>query len=194
MKLIHHTASVALISAALALSPGCQSTGPNGSTNNTANAALVGGALGAIAGGIIGHQTHNDAAGAAFGALFGSLVGAAVGQQMDEQQREWLRAHAPSTLERVNRNDAIAKQVAAQTNTTQAQTQTGQAPQPATPAPEALSVDDLKELTSAGVKNEVVTDEIHKSNSKYNPDEIAQLQQAGVNSGVIDYIRKNAAS
>jgi hypothetical protein len=154
----------------------------------------VGGALGAIAGGIIGHQTHNDAAGAAFGALFGSLVGAAVGQQMDEQQREWLRAHAPSTLERVNRNDAIAKQVAAQTNTTQAQTQTGQAPQPATPAPEALSVDDLKELTSAGVKNEVVTDEIHKSNSKYNPDEIAQLQQAGVNSGVIDYIRKNAAS
>jgi len=154
----------------------------------------VGGALGAIAGGIIGHQTHNERAGAAFGALFGTLVGAAVGQQMDQQQREWLRAHAPTTLERVNRNDAIAKQAVAQTSTVPAQAQAGQAPQPATPAPESLSVDDVKALASAGVKNEVVTDEIHKSNSRYNPDEITQLQQAGVNSAVIDYIRKNAAS
>jgi hypothetical protein len=111
---------------------------------------------------------------------------------MDEAQRAWLREHAPQTLEKVEHNDAVvAAQPAPQPGSAQAQTQPASAtPQQVSP----LTTDDIKALSSAGVKDDVVTDEIHKSNSRYSQSDISDLQQAGVSPGVLDYIKSNATS
>jgi hypothetical protein len=47
-------------------------------------------------------------------------------------------------------------------------------------------------LTSAGVKDEVIISEIKASGSKFNSNDVAQLQQAGVSSAVLDFIRSNS--
>lgn len=71
--------------AALALTAGCSSTGPN-----TERGAAAGAAIGALGGAVIGHNvgdgdTGNKAAGAAIGAAAGGLAGAAVGRHQDRQ-------------------------------------------------------------------------------------------------------------
>jgi hypothetical protein len=143
---------------------------------------MLGGALGAIAGAVIGNQTHNAAAGAAIGALFGAATGAIIGHHMDDAQRQWLKEHAPQTLQTIDHNDAIAQAVAK-----------GTAPE-ALATKEPLTVDNIKDIASAGVKNDVVIDEIQKSGSKYSSQDIADLQQAGVNPTVIEYIKTHAAA
>jgi tetratricopeptide (TPR) repeat protein len=62
------------------------------------------------------------------------------------------------------------------------------------PAQTAIGVDELKELTSTGVKPQSMIEEIKATNSKYSPQEIAILQQANLDPAVIDYIKTNAAS
>jgi hypothetical protein len=186
---IHHKTSAVFFCLALGLTLGCQSPGPEGNTNNTANGALLGGALGAIAGGIIGNQSHNAAGGAAIGGLFGAATGAAIGHSMDEAQRAWLRDHAPQTLEKIDHNDAAVSQQQQQQQVAQ---QGSSQPQPQQVAP--LTTDDIKALSSAGVKDDVVADEIHKSNSRYSLSDINDMQQAGVSPGILDYIKTNAAS
>lgn len=189
---IHQTAAATLVCLVLSLTQGCQEPGPGGSTNNTANGALLGGALGALAGGIIGNQSHNATGGAIIGGLVGAGAGAAIGHSMDEGQRAWLREHAPQTLEKVNHNDAVVSaRPVPQPSDAQAQTQ------PASTPPQQvypLTTDDIKALHNAGVKDDVVMDEIHKSNSKYSQSDISDLQQAGVSPGVLDYIKSNATS
>jgi hypothetical protein len=66
----------------------------------------------------------------------------------------------------------------------------------ATSAPQMqpITVDDIKALASAGVKDSVVTAEIQRSNSKFSQQDITELQQAHVSQPVIEYIQKNAAS
>ena len=56
-----------------------------------------------------------------------------------------------------------------------------------------LTVADIKALVGAGVKDEVVITEIKTSNSKFTPQDIAELQQAGVSAKVIDFIKTGSS-
>ena len=56
-----------------------------------------------------------------------------------------------------------------------------------------FTVDDIKALTGAGVKDEVVIAEIKTSDSKFSQQDITELQQASVSSKVIDFIKTNAS-
>lgn len=182
MKIIHQTIGAAIACLVLSLTPGCQTApGAGGSTNNTAIGSVAGGILGAVAGALIAGPNNRDQ-GAAIGALLGAAAGGAIGHHMDEAQRQWLKEHAPQTLETIDHNDAVAEAAAKGT------------PQAALAPKEPLTVAQIKDVTVAGVKNDVVIDEIQKSGTKYSPQDIAELQQAGVSSDVINFIKTQAAS
>jgi hypothetical protein len=73
---------------------------PNGTPDNTATGALVGGASGAGLGAIIGSASRNAGAGAAIGAGAGMLLGALIGHSADQAQEARLRQQAPDTYAR----------------------------------------------------------------------------------------------
>lgn len=182
MKTIYQAIGAAIVLAVFSLAPGCQTApGPGGSTNNTAIGAVTGGILGAVAGALIAGPNHRDQ-GAAIGGLLGAAAGGAIGHQMDEAQRQWLKDHAPQTLQTIDHNDAVAEAAAKGT------------PQAALAPLEPLTVAQIKDVTAAGLKNDVVIDEIQKSGTRYSPQDVAELQQAGVSSEVIDFIKTHAAS
>lgn len=94
------------------LATGCQN--PDGSTNNTATGALVGGAFGALTGAAIGGR-HHGAQDALIGAAAGLAAGVIVGSIMDHinaQQKAKLQQSSPQTLQTLQHNDQVARQPA----------------------------------------------------------------------------------
>ena len=96
---------MAVAASAMLLTTGC--VAPNGTPNNTASGALMGGAVGALSGAAIGGPRHGGA-GALIGAAVGALTGGAIGNSMDVQQQERLRAQAPQTYVRVEQGQPLS--------------------------------------------------------------------------------------
>jgi hypothetical protein len=63
---------------------------------------------------------------------------------------------------------------------------------PPTSGPAPLSVDDIKALSTAGVKPDVINNEIDQSKAVYSPQDIATAQQANVDATVIQHMQKTA--
>ena len=104
MKLHILTLNLALAASAVGLT-GCQN--PDGTQNNTASGALVGGAMGAITGAAIGGSQHGGE-GALIGAAAGVIAGGLVGNSMDQEQQARLRAQSPQTYVRVDQGQPLA--------------------------------------------------------------------------------------
>jgi outer membrane lipoprotein SlyB len=102
MKL--HTLILALAVSATLLT-GCQN--PDGTQNNTAGGALIGGVVGALTGAAIGGP-RNGGAGALIGAAAGAIGGGLIGNSIDQEQDARLRAEAPETYVKVDQNQPLA--------------------------------------------------------------------------------------
>ncbi len=173
MNGIQRTFELAILSTALAMTTGCDTT------TGALSGAAVGGGLGAIIGGATGHPRL----GAAIGLAAGSVTGAIIGH-INEEQRAKLRQQSPQTLQTIQHNDdavAAAKQ------------------DPARPAPQnftPLTVDDLKALAAAGVKSDVIIAEIGTSKTVYTQTDIDAAQQANptLDPAVIDCMKKTKTS
>jgi outer membrane lipoprotein SlyB len=98
-------ALVCLLAASLAVLTGC--VNPDGTQNNTAGGALIGGALGAITGAVIGGP-RNGGAGALIGAAAGAIGGGLIGNSMDQEQNARLRAQAPETYVKVDQGQPLS--------------------------------------------------------------------------------------
>ena len=83
---------------------GCQN--PDGTQNNTASGALIGGAIGAITGAAIGGP-RNGGAGALIGAAAGAIGGGLIGNSMDQEQNARLRAEAPQTYVKIDQGQPL---------------------------------------------------------------------------------------
>lgn len=206
MKLTQRTAGLTLVSVGLVLATGC----------NTSTGAFTGGAVGGVLGGVIGHATGNTRAGILIGAASGAVAGGIIGH-LNAQQQARLRQQSPQTLATIQHNDEVLRQQAAQPQPVssppqpvpaQPQIQPEQ-PQPSNTAPPQgqpqpdsaqtqnsnlipLTVEDVKALAAAGVKPEVIIDEIGKSKSVYSQQDIAMAQQANppVDPSVLDFMKK----
>ena len=99
-----YTLTLAVAASAMLLT-GCES--PNGTPDNTASGALMGGAVGAISGAAIGGP-RNGGAGALIGAAAGALAGGTIGHSMDLDQQERLRAQAPQTYGRIEQGQPLS--------------------------------------------------------------------------------------
>lgn len=84
---------------------GCQN--PDGTQNNTAGGALIGGAIGAITGAAIGGGRHGGE-GALIGAAAGVIGGGLIGNSMDQEQNARLRAQAPQTYVKVEQGQPLS--------------------------------------------------------------------------------------
>lgn len=207
MKAIYRTLGMAILSAELLATTGCQS--PDGRPDNTGTGALVGGIFGAVVGAAAGgHHAGRDAL---IGGLAGAVAGGLVGHMIDRDQQARLQAQSPQTLAVIQHNDAVyyqQQQAAAQASGSAAPPAPATVPSPATPAPAAgqqapaadapipLTVDDIKALDSAGVKKDVIIAEITKSKAVYTPADIAALQQSNPNidPAVIEAMKKTSSS
>lgn len=93
------TSAISLILAGSAVVwTGCEN--PDGSPNNTAGGALLGGAIGAIAGATLGGRHGGE--GAFIGAASGVVAGSLIGNAMDQDQSARLQYQAPVTYVRVS--------------------------------------------------------------------------------------------
>ncbi len=79
---------ILMITAAMVLSTGCQTTKDN---PNAAKGVGIGAAVGGVVGAVIGHQTGRRNEGALIGAALGAGVGGVVGNRLDKQQKELER-------------------------------------------------------------------------------------------------------
>lgn len=183
MKTICRTIGVGLVLLEIMLTTGC--VNPDGTQNNTGTGALIGGALGALAGAAGGGRHAGERA--FFGAAIGAVSGALIGTMIDQQQRERLRQQSPQTWQTIQHNDTAVQQ---QQQAAQSQP-AGQAPPPAGVTP--ITVDDIKAMTSAGVKPEAITKEIEVSQARYSSQDIAVAQQANVDSSVIECMRSHSS-
>jgi outer membrane lipoprotein SlyB len=84
---------------------GCQN--PDGTQNNTASGALIGGAVGALTGAAIGGH-HHAGEDALFGAAAGVVAGGLIGYSIDQQQAARLKAQAPQTYVRVDQGQSLS--------------------------------------------------------------------------------------
>ncbi|MGD0261851.1 MAG: glycine zipper domain-containing protein [Verrucomicrobiota bacterium] len=198
MRIRCRTIGVLLVSMGLVLTTGCQN--PNGTPNNTGTGALVGGLAGALAGGLGGGRHAGEHA--LIGGLIGAVAGGLIGNMIDREQQRQLQQQSPQTWQTIQYNDAVYQQ---QQQAAQGQPTAPPPPPPAaaqgapaqTPpqagAPIPLTVDDIKALTSAGVKPEAITKEIEVSQSKFTPQDIAAAQQANpaVAPAVIEYMKSH---
>lgn len=182
MKIMHRTIGVAVVTMALALTTGC----------DTPTGAGVGGLLGVGAGALIGHAAGNTAAGALIGLGAGALAGGIIGH-LNEQQRVKLQQQSPQTWNKLQNNDAVYASPPPATPPPATSQPPATAPAVTSPQMQQLTVDDIKALAAAGVKDDVVTTEIQRSNSRFGQQDITELQQAGVSSKVIDFIKTNAS-
>ena len=201
MKPIQRIVGTAILSLALVLT-GC--VNPDGSQNNTASGALIGGALGALTGAAVGGR-HHGAQDALIGAVAGVVAGAVIGSVMDHvnaEQRAKLQQTSPQTLQTIQHNDQIARQSAPPPQSTApaptpASTTTTASTQPAAAAdaPTPLKVDDIKAMTGAGIKAEAIIDAIKESKAVYSADDIQAAQQASppVDPAVIAYMKNPTA-
>jgi hypothetical protein len=188
MRTMQRTFGVILVSVILVLTAGCES--PNGTSNNTGTGALIGGAFGAIVGAAADRQ--HPGTGALIGAAIGAASGAIAGHVMDRinaQQRAQLQQQSPQTLQTIQHNDAIIQQQQAQSQAPPGQT----TPSQTTEAPTPLTVDDIKVLSAAGVKKDVIIQEIGESKAVYSPADIAAAQEpaAGVDPAVIECMKSH---
>ena len=94
-----------VVAASAVLLAGCQN--PDGTQNNTAGGALIGGVVGAMTGAVIGGP-RNGGAGALIGAAAGAIGGAVIGNSMDQEQNARLRAEAPQTYEKVDQGQPLS--------------------------------------------------------------------------------------
>jgi outer membrane lipoprotein SlyB len=170
---------------------GC--TNPDGTTNNTASGALIGGALGALTGAAIGGSHHGgqDALiGAAAGVTAGLLIGSVM-DRVDAEQRAKLQQTSPQTLQTLQHNDQVASQAPppAPATAAPAQPATGDA------APTPLSVDDIKAMCGAGIKPESIIDAIKESKATYTSADIDAAQNATppVDPAVIAFMKNPSA-
>jgi hypothetical protein len=170
-----------MVSATLALTSGCNTTG-----EGAASGAVFGNALGSA----IGIATGRPYLGAAIGTAAGMTAGAIIGS-INEQQRAQIQAQSPQTWQTIQHNDAVAQQ---QQQAAKAQ-QAGQTPPPVA-APEPFKVDDIKALDSAGVKPETIITEIQTSKTVYTQADIDALLQTNpkIDPSVIDCMRKTFSS
>ena len=105
MKTYKLHALVFTMAASAVVLTGCQN--PDGTQNNTAGGALIGGVIGAIAGSAIGGP-HNGGAGALIGAAAGAVGGGLIGNSMDQEQNARLRAQAPQTYVKVDQGQPLS--------------------------------------------------------------------------------------
>jgi outer membrane lipoprotein SlyB len=84
---------------------GCQS--PDGTQNNTAGGALIGGAIGAVTGAAIGGSRHGGPD-ALIGAAAGAVGGLLIGNSMDQEQNARLRAQASQTYVKVDQGQPLS--------------------------------------------------------------------------------------
>lgn len=192
MQFGQRTIGTSLISLILIASTGC-STGTGAATG-----AAVGGGLGAIIG------RRNPLVGALIGAGAGAITGAIIGH-INEEQRAKLQQESPQTLEKIQHNDQVAAAdnnsppPAQQNPTTPASPggpSTPAAPAQPQPAPQPLTVDDVKAMSSAGIKSDVIAAEIGTSKSTFTQSDITAAQQANpaIDPSVIDCMKKTTAS
>lgn len=186
MKNLHRTIGVTIVSVALVLTTGC--VNPNGTQNNTGTGALIGAMTGALVGGLTGGR--NAGVSALIGAGVGAIAGAIAGHVMDHinaQQKAQLQEQSPQTLQTIQHNDQIVQQQ-------QQATATPASGQPAPPAeaPTPITLDDIKMLSSAGVKVDVIKEEIGESKAIYSPADIVAAQQANVDPSVIECMKSHA--
>jgi outer membrane lipoprotein SlyB len=98
-----HALTFALAASAVLLT-GCQN--PDGTQNNTAGGALIGGVVGALTGAAIGGP-RNGGAGALIGAAAGAIGGGVIGNSMDQEQNARLREQAPQTYVKVDQGQPL---------------------------------------------------------------------------------------
>jgi hypothetical protein len=94
--------------------------------------------------------------------------------RLNPQQKARLQQQSPQTLLTLAHNDAVYQHQ--QQRAAQAQT-----PPPPAEALTPLTVADIKALDSAGVKKDVIIDEIKRSQSVYTQADITALQQSNPN-------------
>lgn len=190
---IMRTIGLGALTIQLLATSGC--VNPDGTMNNTGTGALIGGTMGALIGAAAGGRHGGE--GALIGGAAGVLAGVLVGSAIDQRQREYLRAYYPQTYQTIQNNDAVAQQQ---------QPAASQAPQPASSgspsssSPEQsgmvpLSLNDIKALTAAGVKPDVIKKEIDESQSKFTSQDIATAQQANppIDASVIDEMKSHSS-
>jgi uncharacterized protein YcfJ len=132
--------------------------GCQSSPNRAPEGALIGGLIGAGAGAIIGNQGKDRDQGRTEGALIGGAVGALTGALAGSQMQK---------------QPAAAKQTPAQTQAMN---------------PSQMSIQQIVDLSSQGINEDVIVDKIHLSNSRFNlsADDINYLKQNGVSQKVIN--------
>ena len=138
---------------------------PDGRPDRTASGALIGGASGAVIGSIA--DRRHPGVGALIGGAAGALTGSLIGNSMDQQERARHRSVPPPPP-----------------------TYNPPAPAAATPAVNPTSVEDIKNMSKAGVSDEVIINQIVTTRSIYqlNADAIVDLNRAGVSAKVINYM------
>lgn len=195
------TLATTALSLLLVLTGGCLS--PDGSTNNSTTDAIVGGAFGALVGAATGGR--HAIVGSLIGASAGALAGGLIGHQIDAQQQAVLQEEYPQTWSTIQYNDQVTQQQQ------QYQPQPAYAPPPppdteppattttAPPAgsgaaPTPLTVNDIKALTAAGVKPDVIKQEIQESGASYSAADVTAVQSANppVDPSVIAYMQNPA--
>ncbi|NDB77082.1 MAG: hypothetical protein EB141_15825, partial [Verrucomicrobia bacterium] len=135
---------------------------PDGRPDRTGSGALIGGASGAMIGSIA--DRRHPGVGALIGGAAGALTGGLIGHSMDQQERARYRPVPPPP------------------------------PAPNPPAPAVASnptsLEDIKNMSKAGVSDEVIINQIVTSRSVYqlSADAIVDLNRAGVSAKVINYM------
>ena len=169
-----------MVSAALALTSGCDTPG-----GGAAAGGIFGGALGNAIGIATGHPELGTSIGIAAGMFTGAIIG-----QINADQKAKLQAQSPLTLQTIQHNDTVYRQ---QQQATKAPP--GQAA-PAVEAPTPLTLDDLKALVSVGLKPDAINAEIGRSNSHFTQADIDALQQSNpnVDPSVITCMKKTMSS
>lgn len=134
---------------------------PDGRPDRTGSGALIGGASGAIIGASI--DRRNPGAGALIGGAAGALTGGLIGNSADQRERARTR---PVTVVQPY------------------------APQAAGPAVNPTSIEDIKNMSRAGVGDEVIINQLATTRSVYqlNADAIVDLNRSGVSAKVINYM------
>lgn len=196
MKIMRKIAPAALC-VPLLLTTGC--VNPNGTVNNTGTGALIGGTVGAISGALLGGRHAGEAA--FFGGVAGVIVGSLVGNEIDRQQQIYLQQQYPQTWYTIQHNDAVVQQqpAAAPPPPPPPATSTQSSPQTPPPAQQSsvipLTLADIKALTAAGVKPDVISKEIDVSRATFTPQDIAQAQQATppIDPSVIDMMKSHSS-
>jgi len=182
--MIYRTIGLVLVFMELVFTTGC--VNPDGTQNNTGTGALIGGLAGALAGAAGGGRYAGQRA--LIGAAVGTLSGALIGNMIDQEQRQRLQQQSPQTWQTIQHNDAVIQQ---QQQAAQTPAQGQQAPP--TEAVTPITMDDVKALSSAGVKPDVINQEIAESKATFSTQDIATAQQANVDPTVIECMKSHAS-